>query len=80
MNNLIYTSVYHCLRVVLVNYYSGTGKALPASLSAESTDHSNVAEDTHLLIFVMAALCNRGPLYFSPVVSFFYLLLLFFLA
>jgi len=27
------------------------------------------------LTFIMAALCNRGPLYFCPVVSFFYLLL-----
>ena len=28
--------------------------------------------------FVMAALCNRGPLYFCPVVSFFFFYLLFF--
>jgi len=29
-------------------------------------------------VFFMAALCNRGPLYFCPVASFFYLLLLLF--
>ena len=32
-----------------------------------------------ITVFVMAALCNTGPLYFCPVVSFF-LYLLFFLA
>jgi len=33
-----------------------------------------------IVVFIMAALCNRGPLYFCPVVSFYRLLASFFLA
>ena len=46
----------------------------------DGTDYTHWRLTNAFRLLIMAALCNRGPLYFCPVVSFFYLLLLFFLA
>jgi len=41
-----------------------------------SHDRAEVICNSDSVIMIMAALCNTGPLYFCPVVSFFRLLLL----
>ena len=55
-----------------------------SSVAVRPTSPENAATSVRLHslrdVFIMAALYNRGPLYFCPVVSFFFFYLLFFLA
>ena len=64
-----------CLGLVLAVPHIIAKSIVPA-LGTISSAHRLIHFSTCLctVMFIMAALCNRGPLYFCPVVSIFFLL------